>query len=122
MKIWFSMPLENLLQVVHSRSRYLTCSTNIDRSTEEKIKVIRVVDWKILAQKWKNQISLGFEVSEYSGQTLRKECFFNESWFSMPLENFLQVVQPRSRYLTSSPNIALSTGGKIKVIRYIDQK
>ena len=40
----------------------------------------------------------------------------------MPLENFLEVIQPRSRYLTCSPNIALSTGEKIKTIRHVDQK
>ena len=38
MKMWFSIPLENLLQVVQPRSRYLTCSTNIDLSNEEKNK------------------------------------------------------------------------------------
>ena len=37
-------------------------------------------------------------------------------------KNFLEVIQPRSRYLTCSPNIALSTGEKIKTIRHVDQK
>ena len=93
MKIWFSMSLENFLQVVQPRSRYLTCSPNTALSTRGKIKVIRDVHWKILAQKWKHQIFLSFEVSEYSGQTLRKVCFFNENLvFHVPRKFFIDCI------------------------------
>ena len=40
----------------------------------------------------------------------------------MPLKNFLEVIQPRSRYSTYSPNIVLSTGEKMKVIQHEDQE
>ena len=116
------MPLENFLAVIQKRSRYLTCSRNIALFIEEKIKTIRHVDQKILAQKLENHIFFGFEVSEYSDQTLQKVLFFNENLIFHASRKFLEVIQPRSRYLTCSPNIALFTGEKIKTIRHVDQK
>ena len=52
-----------------------------------------------------------------------EKCVFSEkTWISMPLEIFLWVGSSCLRYLTGSPNIALSAGEKIKVIRYVYQK
>ena len=61
--------------------------------------------------------------SEFSNENSWKTSILRGIfYFQVVVENFLEQISPCSRYLKCCPNIALSNGKKIRVMRHIDRK
>ena len=114
--------LENFLSKIWICWSHAEVSPNVVLSVEEKLMVIGSVDRKISLQKIKNCNFLVLEGQILRLRISKKWLFSVIFWLQTHLENFLQVLCYHPRYLKCSPNVALSNGKKIMVIRFTGEK